>query len=74
MPLGSASRPQRILWFDSSPPLALARVAARAAGSMELDPPSALSFALGAVVMIGGVLAPLGYVFVSNNKALMKRG
>jgi hypothetical protein len=41
---------------------------------MTLDPPSALSFALGAVVMIGGVLAPLGYVFVSNNKALMKRG
>ena len=41
---------------------------------MTLDPPSALSFAQGAVVMIGGVLAPLGYVFVSNNKALMKRG
>ena len=80
---------------------------------MVLDPPTALSYALGAAVMIGvrgalsslrccaaphrlamgrahrllrrcrslsaalrrsqGVLLPLGYVFMTNNKALMKK-
>ena len=37
-----------------------------------LEPPTAFSFLLGAIVMIGGVLLPLGYVFVKNKRALMK--
>jgi len=43
---------------------------------MVLDPPSTLSYLGGALVMILGVLAPLAYVFVTNNnafKALMKK-
>jgi hypothetical protein len=37
-----------------------------------LEAPTTTSFLLGAIVMIGGVLLPLGYVFVRNKKALMK--
>ena len=38
----------------------------------KLEPPTAFSFLLGALVMIGGVLLPLGYIFMKHKKALMK--
>jgi hypothetical protein len=39
---------------------------------MILEPPSLLSYLLGAAIMVGGVVLPLSYAFFRNNKAFAK--
>jgi hypothetical protein len=39
---------------------------------MTLDPPSFFSWCCGALVMFGGVVAPLAYAFSKNKKAILK--